>query len=95
MRRFLEYMALASLVVVITGFIGFSLIGGSCLGIAWDSDGRVRRALKIYHPEVEQIIHVERHIWRPSVITVEEGGQRKVYLLDSTVLQNYRFYPAD
>ena len=91
----IELLILVVMLFIFVGVLGFGFIGGICMGNEWYSESDVLRELKADHPKVERIVHTERNIWSYSVITVEEGGQRKTYLLDSNIFQNYRFHPAE
>lgn len=82
-------IVLAIICILVVGF-GLGLIGGVAMGNGWFFENDVLRKIQLNHPQASKIIDTERNIWRYSVITVEESGQKKQYGLDSNVLFNYK-----
>ena len=70
-------------------FLAIIIIGGIPMGNQWYSETSVLRKIQINHPKVARIVDTHRNIFRRSVFTVEENGQRKKYYLDSSILLNY------
>lgn len=63
-------------------------------GNFWFKEEGVLKSLQIEHSNITKIVKYERNVWQYSKIEVEEGGGRKIYFLDTSILWNYKFYEA-
>lgn len=84
--RFAFVVSLIISVLIVTT-ISLTVVKGNF----WYTKNSALEQLKNENPQIEKIVKSERRIWRKSVITVEENGKIKTFLLDTNVLWNYRF----
>lgn len=88
----IELIIVIAVIVIIIGWFG---AGGIILkGNYWFTEESVLKELRIDYPNVSSILKTERNVYSYSKILVEnKDGSRAIFLLDSNVLFNYKFFP--
>lgn len=92
----IELMIFAAIIAVLAIVVCYYLlfIPILCGNFYFTEDG-VLRELKVDHPQATEILKVKRNVLNNSIITVKESGERKSYGLDTNILFNYKFEPAE
>lgn len=85
----IELMIVVGLVSVIGVLFCYFALGA---GNFWCTESGVERQLKAEHPEIAEIVTINRGIWGSSRVLVKtKDGVSQTYCLDSNILFNYEF----
>ncbi|MFH1667600.1 MAG: prepilin-type N-terminal cleavage/methylation domain-containing protein [Candidatus Komeilibacteria bacterium] len=85
-------------IVVVVIFIGgfyFLLFKTVLAGNYWVFEDRLNDKFKLDYPQVEEVIYIDRKVFDPTVVTVEEYGKRATYCIDSNIMQDYEFVDCE
>ncbi|MDP2655812.1 MAG: type II secretion system protein [bacterium] len=85
----IELLIVVATVFMIVVVFGAGIVGTLCMGNQWFTEDGVLRKIQVNHPSASQVVDVSRKVFRHSVITVNEAGQKKQYCLDSDIMFDY------
>jgi len=88
----IELMVVCMIPVILFGVLvlGFGVVKGNF----WVQEDSALKAIKFEDPSISEVLVIERHIWGKSKATVvDEEGNRRVFLLDSNIMQNITARP--
>ncbi len=89
----LELLIVVATIMVVSVVVVGGVYGTLFTGNFWFTEDGVLRELRANHPEVVQIVHIQRNIWGYSIIETADGnGNRNSFQLDSNILFNYSFH---
>lgn len=95
MKKYQKGFTLIELMIVIffVGVVGILLCYCTLgAGNFWCTESGVERQLKAEHPEINEVVTINRGVWGYSrVLAKTKDGASQTYCLDSNILFNYEF----
>lgn len=85
----LTILAVLFLMILAWAVIWIGVISAAICGNQWFTDDGVLKKIQLNHPKATQVVDTERNVFRESIISIQEEGQRIRYCLDSDILFNY------